>query len=425
MTEDRLRELLKADITAAEREAEERGWAVVKAAYAERTAAAQPRSHRALMLALAGAALLAVLLFSPAGAQVRSWIEEVVEPGVQNARPALTHVPGGGRLVVEAGGAVWIVGGDGSQRRLGNYEQASASPSGAFVAATSGWRLAAVVANPDDPLASGDAAGTVRWTVTAKPPIADPAWSPSGFRVAYLAGEYEAGAELHVVAGDGTPDELIASRVSPVGPAWRPLPTQAPPSSDGLGTHDLAYVDSRGRVVVRDTDTGKVLANWLVRDRVRQLSWARDGHTLAVVGETRLILLDLREPSPVGSVELAGRAEGAVFGPDAESRDLVVAQSHAAPDGGTSSTVERVHVGFPGEADKREQLFAATGRIEGPVLSPHADWVQLGWQDADQWLFIRPSGGKPEAVDNISRQFDPGHTGPAAFPRISGWCCAP
>jgi hypothetical protein len=425
MTEDRLRELLRADPTVAEREAEERGWAVVKAAHAERAARPQPRSQRSLILALAGAALLAALLLSPAGAQVRDWIEDVIEPGVHDARPALTRVPGGGRLVVEAGGAVWIVGADGSQRRLGEYDQGSSSPGGAFVAATSGRQLAAVVANPDHPLAGGDPAGTVRWAVTGKPPIADPAWSPSGFRVAYLAGESGAGAELHVVAGDGAPDQLIAARVTPVSPAWRPLRTQAPSAEGGLGTHDLAYVDTGGRVVVTDTDSGKALADWRVPGRVHQLSWAGDGRTLAVVGETRLTLLDLREPSPVGSLEIAGRAEGAVFAPDAESRDLVVAQSHPTPDGGTRSSVEQVHIGLPGEADQREQLFAATGRIKGPVLSPHADWVQLGWRDADQWLFIRPSGGRPKAVDKVSRQFDPGLTGGGGFPQISGWCCAP
>jgi len=49
----------------------------------------------------------------------------------------------------------------------------------------------------------------------------------------------------------------------------------------------------------------------------------------------------------------------------------------------------------------------------------------VGWQDADQWLFLPVGGGgRIETVGDISGQFDAGE--PASgrpFPRVEGWCC--
>ena len=39
------------------------------------------------------AAALAALVLSPAGAEVRDWISDTIDPGVRNAEPALTSLP--------------------------------------------------------------------------------------------------------------------------------------------------------------------------------------------------------------------------------------------------------------------------------------------------------------------------------------------
>ena len=97
-----------------------------------------------------------------------------------------------------------------------------------------------------DRLAAVDPHGTVRWAL-ARPAVSDPRWySPSGYRVAYLSA-----GTLRVVDGDGTGDRLLATGVAHVAPAWRP--------GQPLGPFELAYVTARGRVVVRDGDTGKVV----------------------------------------------------------------------------------------------------------------------------------------------------------------------
>src|SRR5947207_1514288 len=76
-------------------------------------------------------------------------------------------------------------------------------------------------------------------------PIGTPMWSYEGYRIAYLSGP-----SLRIVNGDGTGDRLVARRVavSPVPAlAWRPA------------THQLAYVNARGQLVLLDADRNVVL----------------------------------------------------------------------------------------------------------------------------------------------------------------------
>ena len=70
------------------------------------------------------------------------------------------------------------------------------------------------------------------------------------------------------------------------------------------------------------------------------------------------------------------------------------------------------------------QLFAGPGRSKTWPGRRTVGWLLVGWRDADQWLFLRPSNDRVRAVGHISRQFDPGATGKPPFPSISGWCCA-
>ena len=100
MSELRLPERLREVFVPEEREAEERGWRVVHGAFeARHPVHVRPRLNR-LALALAMALLVAGIALSPAGAKVADLVHDVVEPGTENAQPALTSLPASGRLLV-------------------------------------------------------------------------------------------------------------------------------------------------------------------------------------------------------------------------------------------------------------------------------------------------------------------------------------
>ena len=341
-----------------EAEAERRSWELVRAAYSDRTPARPAQRGRRTALALAvGAAALAVGL-SPAGARVGELVEDVVGIGAEDAKPALRSLPTAGELLVESEQGVWIVREDGSKRLLGDYEQATWSPRGLFVAATEGRELVAV-----DPL------GEVRWTIGAPGLTADPRWSPSGFRIAYRSGD-----DLRVVAGDGSGDRLLARDVAPVAPAWRPL-GELKLAPDGSGSHILTYVDESKKIHTVDVDSGERLE--------------------AVPQDLEQLGTQSKRAVPVG-----GGAIATLEYKDGRDR-LIVSR-----DGGGTGPV----------------LFSARGELTGPSWSPDGRWVLVGWPEADQWVFIRTERpGRVVAFDRISEQFAPGDSGEAPFPRVAGW----
>jgi hypothetical protein len=400
--------------------AERRAWDVIRAAHAARVPQRPAARVGRLALALAAAALVAALLLSPAGARVRDWIGDAVEPGAEHAAPALTELPAPGMLLVDSAQGPWIVDRDGSMRLLGAYQEAAWSPSARFVAATSGQRLVAVVADAER---VGEPAGTVRWTVTGPGPVSDPAWAPSGIRVAYLSGD-----ELRVVAGDGTGDRAVAHGVAAAVPSWRPLSERqerrrSPASGIVAGTPNvLAYVDGDARIHIVDVDSRRELVrpSGVGPGRLRAIAWAPNGNQLWALTEHRVI-----------GVSIAGdRLEpGASYG-FRRSRPTAAIASPQSP-------VDVAALATRGErpADRHSRLLrlrgesmrvlsSGPGRFTDLAWSPDSHWLLLAWRDADQWLFIRPRDGRVEAVDNISEQFDPGGTGAAPFPRLAGWCCA-
>jgi hypothetical protein len=366
MSEDRLRELLQS--APVDPDAEERAWAVVSAAHAARERRPQRRRTRVALAFAVLAALVAAAALSPPGRAVVNAVRRSI--GIERAAPALFRLPAPGRLLVSGPGGAWVVSVDGSKRRLGAYPQASWSPHGLYVLGATTNELAAMTPS-----------GDVHWTL-ARPVIRFPRWggTRTDTRVAYLTRS-----RLHVVAGDGTGDVdaeglPAAARVAP---AWQPRQDDR---------HVLAYVTTRGRVVVLDPDAGNV--HWMSAGYAgpRALAWSRDGTELALAARTRVVIFDAR----------TGRA-----------RTLPVEGVRAlafAPDGRLALLRGRGVLELRGT--RVTTLFTAPERLAGLVWSPDGRWLLTTLPRADQWIFL--GGGRVLAVSHIRRQFG----GPAT---LDGW----
>lgn len=360
--ETRLRHVPVPDATTAR----ERSWRVVAGAFAEREPRPRRVAPRVALAAVLAAAALAVGL-TPAGATIGHWVRDVVAP----ARPTLGPLPGHGRLLALAPSGAWIVQADGTRRRLGAYDDATLSPHGLFAAVTRGRVLAAV-----------DLRGRLRWTLTRPAPVSRPSWSPDGFRIAYRSGD-----ELRVVYGDGALDRRLVAHSAAVTPAWQPG-----------GAHRLAYADARGRVVLRDTDSGHVL--WRAPgQRATRLAWAPGGQRLLVVTPGAVRLLDAR-----GHTHRVVRAIAATWLPRGR---FVLVRSGA---GGSELVLS-----------SGRRLLALPTRLADPVAAPDGRHVLVAAPQAGQWLVVRTDGGRLTAFDSVARQFDPGRDRPRALPRPLAW----
>lgn len=401
MSEDRLRELLRATPLPGAAEAEARGSALIAAAFADREPPRRRSPLPRLALVTALVTMLGALLLSPAGAAVRGWIGGVFEAGVRNAEPALTRIPGGGRLAVTARQGPWVVKPDGSRRLLGHYREATWSPHGLYLAAVSGRTLTAL--EPD---------GTPRWSLTAPAGVRDARWSPSGYRIAYLAG-----GALWTVAGDGTGPRPLARRVPPVAPAWSPLAPEE---------ERLAYLDRRGRLVVRDTDSGAMLAAAPALPHLAKLEWAGAGRLLEA--SARAVRLRRVEPRPGGGERIGaphrlrlpggGRLRRAALSPDGRTVALLA-------EGGPAAAPRAQIDLLDPSTGRARRLFTAPGRLGEVVFAPDSQRLLVSWPQADQWLFLPTSGrGRVDAVASIAAAFAPGGRRAGPFPAVSGWCCA-
>jgi hypothetical protein len=345
--------------------ARERTWAVVRAAHAEREPAVPARRRRAwpLVAAAAGVAVVAAAFTSP-GMAVLDSIRRAV--GVEHAQQALFSLPAEGRVLAVSNGGAWIVSPDGSKRRLGDYLEASWSPFGHYVAATTRNELRALTVD-----------GDVRWTL-ARPDVRSARWGGSltDTRIAYVSA-----GDLRVVAGDGTGDRLLAPAEN--GPlAWRPG-----------DRHELAYV-SASELRLEDTDTGGVLWRTTVGPDATQLDWSRDGNRLVAVTRQGLAVLDA---SGHVLTRVAGPVTAAALAPDGRLAYI-------------SGSAVRLGSG--------RAVFSGTGGFSDLAWSPDGRWLLVGWPTANQWVFVRVAGPRRiVAAAAIARQFG------GAFPRLAGWCC--
>lgn len=387
----------------AEREALDRAVALAaETASGVRPRASRRRRRAAIPLA-AGLAAAAALALTPAGAAVRDWIDDAVDPPAPT-RTTLGPIPGGGELVVQSRTGPWVVRDDGSRRRLGDYDAAAWSPHGIYLAVADGSTLSAV--EPD---------GDARWSIDAPGEVRDPRWSASGQRVAYRAGT-----ALRVTAGDGTGDRALGEVAPEVAPAWMP-------ASDPYARNVLAYVRPGGSVRVTDVDSGGILASAHPPERPIAIAWL-DRDRLLLTAAKSLRVLDVSSERierlrPPGDGSIAGTATS----PDGSR---IVALTEIARKAGppqVTAWLAELGPARPARASFRT-LFTGIGRFQAPQFSPDGSRMLLGWRDADQWLFfdVTPSvrRGKPIAIGDVARQFDPGAPrDAAAFPRVTGWCC--
>jgi dipeptidyl aminopeptidase/acylaminoacyl peptidase len=392
MTATELRRRLRDEPVPGAEEAEERGWDVVQAAFAERRPAPPQLPRSRLVAALAAAAALAagVVAITPPGAAVGDWLRKVVDPGARPAPPVLSSLPGSGRLLVVSRDGPWIVRGDGSKRLMGAYDDATWSPRGLYVAAARGRELVAL-----------EPGGRVRWSLGSAARVSDPRWSPDGFRIAYRSG-----GSLLAVAGDGSGGHLLARDAGPAAPAWWPGPR-----------HALALAGSRGRVRVVDADSSAVLARSAPGRAPTELGWSADGRRLlALAPRSVRLLADNGRLLRTIRMPASEHALAAAFAPSGSRFALA-----------RSSTSGGAEVGVVDAGGGERRLFATAGRIGDLAWSPDGAWLLVTLPDADQWVLIGTgAGGHPRlrAVSSISRQFDPGNRADAPFPAVRGWCCS-
>jgi hypothetical protein len=340
---------------------------------------------------------VAALALTPAGADVRDWIADTIS-GEESAKPVLESLPAPGAVLTESRDGVWILQDDGSRRRLGAYDRATWSPNGLYVGASDGRELLAL-----------DPQGVVRWTLRAPAPIEAIDWSSDeGYRVAYVSGS-----RLYVVPGDKSePPTEIAAVDSPA-IAWQPE------ASPATAIHRLAYVDSQGRLTLRNTDTGTVQRTPRLAYTPDALQWSADGERLLVL-QAGSVLVFGADGANLLKGPIATGVSAAAIAADGET----VAVVRPGPRGGAElALVPVIPEAGPGRVLYESGVPGSTVRFGAPVFSPDGRWILLPWPQADQWLFVPVHGGRVEAVADVSRQLDPDRRGDASFPRVVGWCC--
>ena len=395
----RLRDDLHAVSPPRAAEAERRAWEVVREAHSEREAVRRRAGPRRLAVAALAAALAAVLVLSPAGAEVGDWIGEVVDPSPDATPSTLGSLPADGRLLVVGPAGPWVVHDDGARRRLGDFRDATWSPGGLFVAAARGRELVAL--EPD---------GDERWARPAPGRVSTPRWSPDGFRIAYRSGE-----DLWVAAGDNSSAGRLARGVGPAAPAWRPRsPTPG----------QVVAFSSGRRIRIVEEDSPRLLGSTPPGPVPRELWWTADGRRLVAVsaGEIRVhggrgrLLRRIALRSGV-------RATGSAL--DAAGRRLAMAVEET---GRRASEVLVYRLDGRGRAAPG-RLYAGPGSIEGLTWSIDGRVLVVGLPEADQWLLVRPRAREQlREVSGIRRKFAGGSRAAARvtapFPRPAGWCYA-
>jgi hypothetical protein len=377
-----------------ELDAQRRAWPLARAAFEAREPQSWERRNRGWLLAAAAAAVLLVAAISPPGRALVGSARDAVTDEKVPARPALTSLPAPGELLVNSKNGPWIVQFDGSKRRLGDWWEGSWSPNAEFVAVSRQREVAALA--PD---------GTVRWSIGRSGLVRGARWSsevnPGDTRVAYLNGR-----ALRVVGGNGTGDRELRRLVAVSAPAWRPE------------AFELAFSTVDGRIELVDAESARTIWRTVPGEVPKQLAWSEDGERLLALGERSLRVLDA-DGRKLWSIGLPVGPSGVAF--VRESHRFVMVRY--SPATGLSNLVLLQAETDPGE---ERVLYSSPGDFGSLAMSPNGNWLLVGWVNADQWLFLRLTASRVQAVSNISQQFGVSTAGKPiakAFPTSVSWCC--
>jgi hypothetical protein len=348
--------------------ARERARRTVLAVHAEARPRRRARRVAPLVYAAVAAVLAAVVVTQrdsgPAQAVERLVRDIVREPKATPVPTPTAQLPAAGRLLVSGADGLSVI--SGSRRSgLGDYDDATWSPRGYFVAATDGRALVAL--NPKT--------GAARWRHAPGGTVSLPRWAPDGRHIAYRA----RGA-LRIVYGNGRHDVLAGRDMAAVAPAWRPATPRT-----------IAWAAQDGTVTVEDADTAKVLRTYR-SGGVRHLAWSADGRKLLIAGRRHGTIHDYVTGATT-RFRLDGDLLAAAYG-----RGLALAVERG----------ERTEIRLRGTV-----LFSAEGRLDDLEWSPDGRWLLAGDGRSGQWLLARAAG--QASVSSVPRL--------GAAERTHGWCC--
>jgi hypothetical protein len=320
------------------------------------------------------ASMLAALFITQRDSGPAQAVERLVRTIVREPKakpPAASRdltLPSAGRLLVSGSDGLFVVNRSGRKTALGDYQDASWSPRGLFVAATRTRTLVAL-----DPTS-----GAVRWKVQPGGPVSLPRWGPDGLHVAYRAGR-----SLRIVYGNGQHDVAAGRDMAAVAPAWRPNTPRT-----------VAWAAGDGTVTVEDADTAKVLRTYR-SGGVHQLAWSNDGRKLLIAGRRHGTLHDFAT-GRTSRLDFDGDLLAAAYG-----HDLALAVQRG------SRTEIRVH---------GTVLVSAAGRLDDLAWSPDGRWLLAGDPTTGEWLVARAAGRASVSSMDVERRFGAGA-------RTQGWCC--
>jgi hypothetical protein len=315
-----------------------------------------------IALGLAAAALIAGGALAATGTVT---VTQLVHDAARPAAP-VQPLPGAGSLLVRSGGRVVVVRADGSLRPLGPFREAAWSPHARFVVLTGGRHL--VVVDPRT--------GTQRWTITARAPIHGARWSleatvPPCCRIAYLtAGATVRASSLHVIAGDGTGDRVVARADLRAAPAWRPRST----------ARELAFIDGSGRLRrISATTAADLVPPLPLPFTATRLAWSADGRRLLVLGAHHLIVLGGSGARAVRRLD-ARAPDGLVTGSFVGTTHAI-AVLRALP--AHRSEVELLPASGPGE-----RLATEGDSLSWLVASPDGTRILAGTAAGRTWMVV-------------------------------------